>query len=154
MSKLNAQLSAHFSWREVIRSPVAFTRGIDNTPLLEHYSAIVRTAKGMERIRHALGDKSVLVFSWYRCPDLNRMVGGSKGSQHQRGEAVDFACPDFGPPKLVAQVLEVLVDKLWIDQLILEGSWVHVSFSETPRGQVLTARIDDAGKRVYLLGIV
>ena len=40
-------------------------------------------------IMKIFGDKMV-VTSWYRCKELNDLVGGSKYSDHLKGNAVDF----------------------------------------------------------------
>jgi hypothetical protein len=80
----------------------------------------------------------VLVNSWYRSPQVNWNVGGSKTSQHVKGEAVDFRCPGFGTPLEVCRFLSEHLAELGIDQLIYEVTWVHVSFSARPRHQALT----------------
>ncbi len=72
-------------------------------------------------------------------------------SQHPRGEAVDFRAPDYGTPAQVFAFLRPLMRDLGIDQLIIEFAqgprpWVHVSFSDAPRYQVLS--IDDRGTSV------
>lgn len=92
---------------------------------------------GLERIRAYLGDKPIKVLSGYRCPELNHAVGGSPRSQHLVAQAADIVCPEFGDPQGVAVKLAEGRFSLGIDQLILEASWVHVSFTLEPRHQVL-----------------
>lgn len=137
-------LSPHFSLEELTASDTAARKGIDNTPTPEARAALVRTATGLEAIRALLG-APVLVSSGYRCPALNKLVGGQPNSQHMRGEAADLIAPQFGPPEAI---VKRLVGALAYDQLILEfGRWVHVSFADKPRRQVLV--IDAKGTRPW-----
>jgi zinc D-Ala-D-Ala carboxypeptidase len=146
-------LTPHFSIREAICSSVAIARKIDNTPPEALLPAIERTAEGMERIRAYLGGKPITIHSWYRSPELNRAVGGARASQHMRGEAVDFTAPHFGSVRETARALAPKVRELGIDQLILEHSWIHVSFAEVPRYELLTVEL--IGNRVsYARGIL
>jgi hypothetical protein len=59
-----------------------------------------------------------------------------------KGEAVDFVSPKFGTPLQVVQALSKKMEELEIDQLILEHTWVHISFAlsppRLPRGSILT----------------
>lgn len=147
------RLSQNFSIREAMESQTAREHGIDNTPPIDVLPALIMTAIGLERIRAFLGNYPVKIHSWYRSERLNRAVGGAKDSQHLLGCAVDFSVPKFGGPKNVANMLDIMKRDFKIDQLILEPSWVHCSFAEKPRGQSLTAAMEN-GRRVYLPGIV
>lgn len=80
----------YFTLQELIRSEVAAKRKIDNTPsfeVVEHLAELVRTV--LDPLRIAYG-KSIKVSSGYRCPALNKAVGGSATSVHQIGYAVDL----------------------------------------------------------------
>jgi zinc D-Ala-D-Ala carboxypeptidase len=90
--------------------------------------------------------------------DVNQKVGGSRNSDHIRGQAADIEIP--GIPN--AELAEWIKDNLEYNQLILEfytpgvpdSGWVHVSYiPEANRNQVLTATKKD-GKTVYLQGLV
>ena len=141
-------ISTYFSWQEVTHSETAERKGIDNM-LPEHLKeAAIRTALRMDAVRKLL-NRPVIVSSWYRSPALNTAIGGSKTSSHTKGEAVDFICPQFGSAFKIAQFLEANVDVLQFDQLIYEGTWVHISFTSKPRKQVLTW----LGGATYVSGI-
>ncbi len=131
-------LSPHFSWEEAC---ITSHRGIDNSIPPEIEGAVRSTATKMEVVRSTLGTP-ILINSWYRCPLLNTAIGGTPSSQHLRGEAVDFISPFFGSPLLVCKRLISHITEVDFDQLILEHSWVHISFksdpSGVPRRQVLT----------------
>ena len=138
-------LSRHFTLEEFIASGTAARKGIDNTPTPEIEAALGETADGMERVRAALGGLPIHINSGYRCPKLNSAIGGATNSQHTRGEACDFIVPDFGTPFEIVQELAGRQDEIGYDQLIYEfGQWVHCSFTDTPRGKVLT--INTRGK--------
>lgn len=79
----------------------------------------------------------MIITSGYRCQELNELVKGSKTSQHMQGEAFDFISPDYGDPKAIFEDLFKYRFILGIDQLILEPSWVHVSFTLNPRYEFL-----------------
>jgi putative chitinase len=87
------------------------------------------------------------VSSGYRGRALNRAVGGSRTSAHLSGHAVDFNCYGFGDPLAVCRA--IAGSDLAFDQLIEEGSWVHISFDPRMRRQVLTHRPDGG----YRLGL-
>lgn len=145
-------LSTHFTLEELTASDKAVRLGIDNTPTDEALDALYTTAAGMERVRDVLGDKRVFSTSGYRCPKLNTATGGASASQHMKGEAVDFVCPDFGTPMEVCQEVVANTDYVGFDQLIMEGTWVHISFSDRNRGEVLTATFK-GGKATYTKGL-
>jgi zinc D-Ala-D-Ala carboxypeptidase len=137
-------LSPHFTLAEFTASETAARKDIDNTPPPEVMPALLKTAQGMEAVRVRLGGAPITVTSGYRSLALNRVIGSRDTSQHVKGEACDFICPRFGNPR---QVVDALKDSgVEFDQLILEfGRWVHISFSDKPRHQVL--EIDRNGTR-------
>lgn len=136
-------LTKNFSYTEAIRSEAARKAGISNEPHLNDTAAILNTAYNMERVRCLLGDSPIIVNSWYRNEQVNRLVGGVANSAHRLGHAVDFTCPAFGS---VTDVCRAIVDSgIEFDQLIWEyGRWVHISFAPALRGQVL--HIKQAGQ--------
>jgi len=136
----NQQITKNFSFKEMLRSNAADRLKLDNTPTQTAIDNLVHTCLGMERIRAALGDLPITVNSGYRSPAVNQAVGGSKNSQHMLGEACDFVCPAFGTPTSIALHLKDIIKIIGIDQLILEQTWVHVSFSRNPRYSVLTIK--------------
>lgn len=143
---MTTYLSTNFTLEEFTDSQTAARQGITNDPPIDVYSNLKSLAYAMEEVRTVLGNRPILVSSAYRCPELNRAVGGSKYSQHVLGEAVDFTCPSFGTP---AQIVTALVESdIQFDQVILEFQrWCHISFSSRNRRQALV--IDAAGTRSF-----
>lgn len=144
-----AQLTPHFSLEEFTDSQTAARRGIPNVPAdgSQEMENLRRTANVMENVRVILRDKPILVSSGYRSPQVNAAVGGSKGSAHMSGLAVDFTCPGFGAPRAICKTLEPHMRVLGVDQLIHEyDTWVHLGLSAgKPRNMALT--IDTKGAR-------
>ena len=135
------KLSPHFTLADASKSNMAKANGIDNTPPNAVLTTLVQTAYRMESVRSLLGDFPILVNSWYRSPALNAKVGSKPTSQHTKGEAIDWVCPKLGTPAEVCKLLLAHKDVIKFDQLILEHSWIHISFailSNKPRGQVLS----------------
>lgn len=134
-----SNLSPHFTYLEATNSDTARKNNTNNSPGTDELFAMFYTASKMEQVRRILGDKAIRINSWYRSPNLNAAVGGSKTSQHMKGEAVDFTCPSAGTPVDICKKL--ISSGLSFDQLIYEHSWVHISFKNPDglnRKQVLT----------------
>lgn len=144
------KLSEHFSLEEFTRSPTAERRGIDNTPSLGVMENLHIVAARMEDVRAALSDNPIYIDSGYRSAALNAVVGGAKKSAHCLGWAVDFVCPTAGTPKEIVQ--KILSSHVEFDQIIYEGTWVHISFAPAARRQILTAHFDSGGT-TYSLGV-
>lgn len=144
------KLTDHFHLEEVT---VTSHKEVSNDIPTQALVVASHTAIKMEDVRRLLGDNAISVLSWYRSPSLNKIVGGSKNSQHMRGEAVDFICPGFGTPYEICKLLSQKKLELGIDQLIFEQTWVHISFvipPMVPRLEVLTY----TPEKKYVSGVV
>lgn len=137
-------MTAHFTLAELAASETARLRKIDNMPPAEVLPALQLLAEGLERIR-TLISKPIRITSGYRCPELNRVVGGAKDSQHVKGEAADITAATFGSVHDLATLIAANAKELGVDQVIKEHNshgteWVHVSFSPAPRHLALTLK--------------
>ena len=151
-------LTKNFTLAEMTKSETALRHGIDNTPGEQEISALkVLAEKVLQPIRDHF-QKGVKVNSAYRSPEVNAKVGGSRTSDHCRGQAADIEIPGVAN----AELAQWIVDNLEFRQVILEfytqgipdSGWVHVSYvPEDNKKQVLTA-IKKDGKTVYLNGLV
>ena len=127
----------YFTIKELCKSLTAIQKKINNTP----NSEIVNNLKQLvdfilDPLRERYG-KPITVNSGYRCPALNKAVNGSKTSQHVEGLAADITAGSPKENKVLFQLAQEL--DLPFDQLIDEKKfrWVHISFSEKPRKQIL-----------------
>lgn len=136
------QLSEHFSLEELIKSSAGSRYGIDNTPSPDIIANLRNLCiHVLEKVRLNY-NKPVIINSGYRCPALNKVIGGAKNSQHMTGQAADIEVPGIDNKFLFNWIR----DNLQFDQLILEyykdgipdSGWVHVSWnSNTNRRQIL-----------------
>ncbi|HXU26257.1 MAG TPA: D-Ala-D-Ala carboxypeptidase family metallohydrolase [Bacteroidia bacterium] len=145
-------LSEHFTLDEFTRSEYAERKCLNNSIPNNLMANAKRMAELMEQVRNILG-KPIIVNSMYRSPAVNKAVGGASTSMHLKALACDFICPQFGTPYEVAERLQKEGGfTITYDQLIYEGTWVHIGLKEgnkKPRLQALTMR-----KGAYLNGIV
>ncbi|MFY9261669.1 MAG: D-Ala-D-Ala carboxypeptidase family metallohydrolase [Gallionella sp.] len=152
----DSKLSEHFWLSEFTASQAATRAGLSNQPeSLDVLTNLIETAKLLEQVRTILGDKPIGVNSGYRSPEVNKSVGGVATSSHCKGCAVDFTCAPFGTPKQICAA--IMSAKLTFDQLIYEGTWVHIAVAEpgkAPRNQVLTAVFKAGQGTTYLAGLV
>ena len=148
------KISPNLTLAEVSKSQTAQRRGFNNEPEGEHLSNLITLANNVfQPMREHFG-KPIFVSSGYRSDKLNKAIGGSKTSQHCKGEALDLDNDGRGYPSN-ADIFWYIYDHLEFDQLIFEfgsmenPSWVHVSYkSEGNRKQVLRASKSN-GRTIY-----
>lgn len=124
-------ITKHFSYREFEKSETADRLDICNVIVDVRVRNAIRALvlNVLEPLRLELG-MPVHISSGYRCPELNREVGGTPDSQHVRGEAADIyvTFPDDGTRMAPLKVARAIVKlNLPYDQLILYPTFVHVS---------------------------
>lgn len=129
----------HFTLKELIKSDTAIRKGIKNVPnRQEEQNLTTLVDKILDPLREAYG-KPIIVTSGFRCDELNRLIGGSKTSQHRTGQAADIRTV-IDTPEENKKLYDLIIKlNLPFDQLIDEHNfdWVHVSFSEKNRKQIL-----------------
>jgi zinc D-Ala-D-Ala carboxypeptidase len=131
-------LSPHFTLEELTISQTASRMHLDNTPpaeILERMRDVL--CPGLEKVRALLG-APMHIDSGFRSAAVNRAVGGVGKSAHTLGYAADFIAPAYGSPLTICRALAAEAAVLDFDQLIEEGTWVHISFDPQARRQVLT----------------
>jgi hypothetical protein len=107
-------------------------------------------AEVLEQVRELI-KSPIVVSSGYRSPALNVAVGGASKSAHVQGLAADINAVGMSARDLAQMIA---ASPILFDQLIYEGTWVHVGLSEgVPRRQVSTAHFGSAGT-TYVAGVV
>jgi len=119
-------LSAHFTLSELTRT----SSGQPNVPNAAETKALVALCSSLlEPVRSKFGPVSI--HSGFRCKAVNEAIGGSKTSQHMKGEASDFHCPAAKLEDIMRWI--VTESGLAYGQVILEGhtagepTWIHLS---------------------------
>ena len=149
------KISNHISIAESTRSNTASRLNISNTPDADTIVNMRTVAeKVFEPLREWVGEP-IKINSFYRSPDLNKAIGGSKKSQHCKGQAIDIY--DTYCSATNAEMFTYIKNNLDFDQLIWEfgnasnPDWVHVSYvsEEENRNRILAASKDNTGKTVY-----
>ena len=149
-------ISEHISYKEATNSITAIRRGIDNTPNDEQLNNMeLISEKVFEPLREYVGGP-IKINSFFRCPDLNKAIGGSSKSQHCQGQAIDI--DDTYGKVANSEMYHYIKKNLDFDQLIWEfgdddnPNWVHVSYvsEEDNRRRCLKA-YKEQGRTKYMV---
>ena len=119
----------YFTIKELTHSDTAIKKKIDNTPSKEIINNMNELIAFLDPIREAWG-KPIYINSGYRCPALNKAVGGVKNSSHLIGYAVDIK----PQPGLKEFLVSYLKGKKF-DQCIDEGNWIHFGLKRSDGAQ-------------------
>ena len=118
----------YFTLYELVYSETAEKNNIDNTPDWDIVDRLKHLALFLDGIREAWGG-GIIVTSGYRCPDLNKKVGGVSNSVHMLGYAADII-PANGRLDEFAEFLRGYLSDRDYDQCIFEQSgktrWIHI----------------------------
>jgi len=145
------KLSKNFTRQEIERSNTAKRLGISNEMSEKHLANMIKLLdKIIQPLRESLGP--IRISSGYRGQDLNRAIGGSRKSQHCKGQALDIQFWQDG--KMMNELIyEYILDSnIEFDQMINEFdfSWIHISLVGVDnRNQVLEAYKDEDGDTKY-----
>lgn len=125
----------HFTYDEMVASPTAKRKGICNAPdakSLDNLQKLCETVLEPLRIRYG---KPIIVSSGYRCPTLNKLVGGAKNSDHKFGAAADIrsVSDSIEDNMKLFKAAKQLIDEgeITVRQLIDEYNmnWIHISIN-------------------------
>lgn len=150
------KLSKNLSLKEMTKSRTALRRGIDNSPTPEHIENMKALAENIfQPIRDYFG-VPIYISSGYRSEALNNAIGGSKTSQHSKGQAIDLDRDAHSQPHN-SDLFIFVKDNLDFDQMIWEfgtddnPDWVHISYNPDgkQRNQLLVAYKDSNNRTRY-----
>lgn len=131
----------YFTIGELTSSTTARRYNIKNIPSVMELNNLTSLVEHLlDPLRELLG-KPINVSSGYRCKALNSKVGGSKTSQHMKGQAADIYLKGLSNI-VIAKVL--VASGLEWDQCIIEKGtlqnpqWIHLSYKTSGnRNQIL-----------------
>jgi len=148
-------ISKHISDKEGVYSNTAIRRGINNRPGEKQlYNMKIIAKQIFEPVRNWVSGP-VKINSFFRSEELNTAIGGSKSSQHCKGQAIDI--DDTFGHKTNAEMYKFIKENLNFDQLIWEfgneknPAWIHVSYvsEEKNRNRCLLAYKNESNKTKY-----
>ena len=134
------KLSEHFELGELTKTKT----GIENVPHEEQVNNLNRLCGWLEKFRkrwndlYGDGDDPIIINSGFRCPEVNKAVGGWAQSNHLTGCAVDIRCVGIEQAIRYATLLLDISDlnKEDFDELLIEQKahviWIH--FAVRPFG--------------------
>lgn len=135
-------ITKNFSWKEMQYSATAARKGIDNTIPVHLRSNMEKLCKEvLQPIRDAFG-QPIVVGSGYRCPKLNKLVGGVTTSQHMSASAADIKTvkDTFAENKKLWDLIVKLIKsgKIKARQIIWEygkknvgPDWIHIAINDS-----------------------
>ena len=125
----------NFKLSEFFASSTASKNGIKNEPHIDERAMIERNINLLvDNVLDPIRDKlctPVIITSGYRCPQVNKLVGGVNNSQHMSGCAADFHVKGYNH-SMMYEVFLYVFNTLEFDQLIYYPSknFIHVSYVE------------------------
>lgn len=131
-------LTPHFTLEELVYSETATRLRIDNClyPSRPEHQHIIENLRALcvnvlEQLRTFAGCP-IHINSGYRCPALNKAVGGVSNSKHIAGQAADIHLPSIEVGKKWFEYLKTIDHGQLIWETNAKGvSWIHVSYSHT-----------------------
>lgn len=150
---MKENISKHITYDEGVVSATGARKGIKNIPPPSILKNMKATAEALfEPLREKFGP--VIVISFYRSPELNRMVGGSKTSAHMTGHAIDVMHTNGFTNADIFNFFKngcIPYDQIiWEFGTSKEPQWVHIGYNSKGhnRRQALKAT-KVKGKTVY-----
>ena len=150
--------SKHVSWKEGVYSRTAERKGLDNIPNAEQKKCMHDVAQYLfEPLREWVGGP-IKINSFFRGKPTNTAIGGSKYSQHMKGQAMDI--DDTFGHKTNAEMFHYIKDNLDFDQMVWEfgteypdgnPNWLHISYvTHRANRKKLTLAVTQKGKTKYI----
>ena len=135
-----SQISKHVTYNEAVFSAKAVASKVSNIPSEAQLEAMQLVAEELfEPLREWYG-KPIKINSFFRNLEVNKLVGGSKTSQHCKGEAIDISAGNKAEKK---KLFDYVCKNLDFDQCINEYdfTWIHISYNKKAnRKQILVIK--------------
>lgn len=131
------QLTKNFTLEELTHSNTAIQNKLDNTPSEKVELCLKKLAINiLQPLRDGISIP-IIVNCAYRSKLVNSNVGGAKDSQHLLGQAADIKCSEMRRAFLFIQNNLPFDQLIWEDGNDCKPDWIHVSYSNRNRRQVL-----------------
>ena len=115
-------ISQHITFEEATHTGSGFPNLPDNAAM----SNMVYVAVNLFEPLRAHFGVPININSFFRSKEVNRHIGGVPTSQHVTGCAMDLACKTVS----VQDMFDFVLHNLTYDQIIHEGTWLHVSLKK------------------------
>lgn len=128
----------YFSFKEMIQSDTAKSKGIENIPDWEQIDALRSLIETILDPLREWFKKPIHVNSGYRCKALNSAVGGVSNSFHLYGQGADITA---GNRTENEKLFNYIKDNLPFTELGWEGkgAWIHVGYNGKDEKEVFYA---------------
>ena len=117
----------YFTFFEFIHSDFADKYSIFNHPV--HFKYVYNIGKlsaTLDQLRYYIGCP-LFINSGYRCPELNKAVGGAKNSNHLKGLAADITTHLRSIDVKLYEYIKANKSYYNINEVILYDTFIHVS---------------------------
>lgn len=121
------KISPHFTFEELTRTSKVPYKLLNTLLARQYVNNMLLLANYLLEPTRAILGTPLIITSGYRCPALNKEIGGSKNSQHLNATAADFIVKDN---RLSLEDIFIKLKNnpfIHYGQLILEKSWIHIS---------------------------
>lgn len=153
--------SSVFTLALLTRSTTAARKGLGNVPTAQVMNDGIRLSNYLDLLQTHVAvwfpGKRLSINSAYRCPAVNKAVGGSATSDHMKFCAADVEIEGVKPYDLACRIRDNMSG---FKQVIYEfGEWVHVAIPQEgvdPIGKLTTAHmglVDGKRRAIYTNGI-
>tara|TARA_Y100001938_G_scaffold103067_1_gene140730 strand:+ start:133 stop:603 length:471 start_codon:yes stop_codon:yes gene_type:complete len=148
-------ISKHISYHEGTYSRTGERRDLDNTPNKDQLKCMEEVANNLFEPLREWVNGPIKINSFFRGEPVNTAIGGSRKSQHMKGQAIDI--DDTFGYKTNAEMYHYIKDNLDFDQMIWEfgndenPNWLHISWvSHRPNRKKLTIAKKVNGRTKYI----
>jgi len=129
MGSLNEKIapSKYFIWGEALWLPKMRAYAV---PSQEQINNIINLAQALDKVREHY-NKPMIVHSWLRPTEYNKLIGGARASKHVEGLAVDFSIEGLQAGQIQAE-LEKRKDIWPYRGERGTPTWVHLDLGSGP----------------------
>lgn len=136
---MEIKLTEHFSLNELTETSHSDLQSQNRAAAVDYVEPLRKVCVELEKLREFIF-RPVYIRSGFRCPDLNKHVGGVHSSQHVVGEAVDFTVKDFEDATGLEFIFDWCCRHLTYGEIILEkpegkAPWIHIGLPRPGKPQ-------------------